>query len=1335
MCSSDLGKSGNAREFPDGFEFPSTYEQVFINKLGRISPIVKADVDQVILKNNNKEATGVSINSIVKNYSDITKFLTAKIYGYKEGNPFEVQDETNESIIQTSDYLSSVVPELTDSLETSIYYPVVLNKPKNLQYIAATKEAYDAYSQLQYSLMIIATYATYYAGLELVDDGSGNMVYTNVSLDEFIQAYKENPTIVDFTPDIKQVIKSYIEIVQGLDYLGVLPFSTQLETIYKYYNDLISFENPDSFLSGNYSGEGEPLGAFFNMEKKELSYYYNLGVALSATYIPMQTNLYDVNSLHMLEDTSFVEKFHYPFGFYRKALYIDTDMNAAINYYVTGKKGMQRVATLSDLLSPEKDIVLYIDDNFYNIKELADMQGYTYDRLANTEQAGEIGVTDESLGTILSDLWSDWTETNIENIAKTGSQTSYSKNVKKRVSEYGTGKNTGTDYVLSEKKIDQYLTGYTENDDKECYNEYTVLQPYAVISAIYRHSALFNALSIQTNNPSPVFVSSPNLAAVTGIKRTEYNTIYNYLMLKNLEGNIGIDYKTTLDLDSPLYMDIYGNILTESGLVVIPAASNASLQQAAKYNIYTAGFLSLYDNGYALPSDYNNSEIFMNTKGTSNNSSMFYIEEETKTWQVKNKTFNSSVYINFRDLPVADEDVLKILLQLTQQSISNKCIDFNKRIYIITEVLRGAPIENIDKDFEGITGNVAINKYGIYFAYKLEELCKQFLSNSNGNSLITLPNLAYMDGVESIIIFLYKILFAIMIVLLFVKLYIDVVQMKFGLKTMFKFITTLVLFVAIAFFVPALMNFSYYQANKLLLQDEASYIAILNLEKKNEGKEIGINEVTSPETNTILYLKIDDMTVPWYEILDKVLVSNAFETMEEIYKEAYSKNLMSGLPGIEIKGNSLYMDLNYLFDTTDIEYDNKNQALYNIVKEVPYTSFVLPYYVILDQLIDKVNEYNYKNGSCSYTTTIQNKGAVRTKGLIEAYFTSKYFMKESQDVLGFKNIYHLDTTLIESSAFTESNLEDMSYSLWYVERSEDTLRKYIDILDEKARAYIANNRELIGKVSDDTFLKAMALSLAVDYNNIFKIGSANNIEIYDIDTRDIMRLSIAPKSMVMASVSKSFARFIYDISGTIGVVTTSMLVVVYFISSMIKPICIILILSSMVASLIIRSLLITDENQAIEGFLISLALLCGVNVLYACCLKLTMWLPRTGSSIVVSILLQIVIQGTYTFLIGKFTWWILKDWKNMGLGGYKIEFYKMGNFATNKINITTSKLSMKRGYSEYSYNRSDQNSKRRTRGLTGRNFYDDMKRRDDRRYNHSRSNNRRKIKIRKNIRL
>lgn len=1328
-----LNKSGNSREFPDSFVMPELYEQISINKSGKISPTVKADVDQVIASNSDRELSNASINSIIKNYSDIVKYLTAKVYGYQEGNPFELPNESNEGMIKTSDYLNSIIPELTDSLESPIYYPIVLNQPSNLQYISGTQTSYNAYAQLQYSLMIVSTYAAYNAGLELVDDGSGNEIYINTSLDEFIKAYKENPTAVDFTPDINRLIKIYTEITKGLDYLGVKPFSKQLEAICVYYNDLISLENAESTLSNNYSGEGEPLGTFFNVERKELSYYYRLGVALSATYIPMQTNLYDVNSLYMLEDTSFVEQFHYPFGFYRKALYIDTDVNAAVNYYVTGKKGSQRIATLSDLLSPEKDIVLYIDDNFYNIKELADMQGYTYNKLANTEQAGEVSSTDESLGEVLSDLWSDWTETSIEYIAKTGSENSYSRNVKKRVSEYGTGKDTGTDYVLSEKKIDQYLTGYTDDAEKECYNEYIVLQPYAVVSAIYRHSALFNTLSVQTSNPSPVFVSSPNLAAVTGVGRAEYNTIYNYIMLKNLEGNMGIDYKTTLDLNSPLYMDIYGNILTESGFVVIPAASNASLQQASKYNIYTAGFLSLYDNGYALPATYNNSETFMYTKGTSDTNAMFYIDDETKTWQVKNKTFNSSVYINFRDLPVADSDVLSILLQLAQQSINNKSIDFSKRVYIITEVLRGAPIENINKDFEGITGNIGINEYGIYFAYKLDELCKQLLSNSNGNSLITLPNLAYMDGIESVIVFLYKIVFAIMIILLFVKLYMDVVQMKFGIKTMLKFVTTLVLFVIVSFFVPTLMNFSYYQTNKLLLQEEASYIAILNLEKRNEGKEIGINEVTSPETNTTLYLKIDDITVPWYEALGKVLVSSAFETMEEIYKEAYNENLMSGLPGIEIKGNSLYMDLNYLFDTTDIEYDNKNEILYSVVKETPYASFVFPYYVILDQLIARVNEYNHNNNSCSYTTTIQSKGAVRTKGLIQAYFTSKYFMEESQDVLGFKNIYQLDTTLVESSAFTESDIKDMNYSLWYVEKSRDTLIKYINMLDEKARVYIANNRDLISKVSDDTFLKAMALSLAVDYNNIFRIGSANSIEIYDIDTRDIMRMSIAPRTIVMSNVSKSFSRFIYDISGTMGIMVTAMLVVVYFVSSMIKPVCIIVILCSMVASLIVRKLLTSDDNQAVEGFFISLALLCGVNVLYACCLKLTMLLPKIGSSVVISVLLQILIQGVYSFLIATFTWWILKDWKNMGLNKYKSEFYRIGNFATNGVNVMTSRVYMRRNYP--SYNRINQNSKRKTRGLTGRNFYDAMRRRDDKRNSRNRNNNRRIIRARRNIRL
>ena len=64
-------------------------------------------------------------------------------------------------------------------------------------------------------------------------------------------------------------------------------------------------------------------------------------------------------------------------------------------------------------------------------------------------------------------------------------------------------------------------------------------------------------------------------------------------MIKNLKSALGIDYKTTLDLDSPVFLDVYGNICTESGLVIIPAASNATIQGMDKYNCYSAGFAYL----------------------------------------------------------------------------------------------------------------------------------------------------------------------------------------------------------------------------------------------------------------------------------------------------------------------------------------------------------------------------------------------------------------------------------------------------------------------------------------------------------------------------------------------------------------------------------------------------------------------------------------------------------------------------------------------------------------------------------------------------------------------
>ena len=73
----------------------------------------------------------------------------------------------------------------------------------------------------------------------------------------------------------------------------------------------------------------EPLGIFFNIGSKEMSDQWNKGFAVSSLYVPMETNLYDANSIKFLaDDTDWVSEFYYKYAFYRKALYINTESNA-----------------------------------------------------------------------------------------------------------------------------------------------------------------------------------------------------------------------------------------------------------------------------------------------------------------------------------------------------------------------------------------------------------------------------------------------------------------------------------------------------------------------------------------------------------------------------------------------------------------------------------------------------------------------------------------------------------------------------------------------------------------------------------------------------------------------------------------------------------------------------------------------------------------------------------------------------------------------------------------------------------------------------------------------
>ena len=165
--------------------------------------------------------------------------------------------------------------------------------------------------------------------------------------------------------------------------------------------------------------------------------------------------------------------------------------------------------------------------------------------------------------------------------------------------------------------------------------------------------------------------------------------------------------------------------------------SNATLCDGDNYNLATVGFVYLYSSGdYRIPEGYKNADEYI--------SPMLKLNEETHTYELGSKRVNN-VYINFNQLPISDMNALTTVKYITQMCLANNTyLPFAQHVYLITEVMRGAPIDCIDKDFEGI-GRVTVSKTGIYFAEKLEELAKILLSSTSGNSLIELPNLAFLD--------------------------------------------------------------------------------------------------------------------------------------------------------------------------------------------------------------------------------------------------------------------------------------------------------------------------------------------------------------------------------------------------------------------------------------------------------------------------------------------------------------------------------------------------------------------------------------------------------------
>ena len=1179
---------------------------------------------------------------------------------------------------------------------------------------------------------------------------------------------------------------------------------------------------------------GKPLGDWMDYEegKEKLSDYYLKGIAYSAAMIPMKTNVYSQDWLNFLDD-DFKKNFHNQWGYNRKALYFDSSSSSAQTYFVTGTANPNKVLTLKDFLNAKNDMVVFVDDNFYNADTLGfdkldfsgdiqvpaqpQTQPYTQPSVtqetfaappteetsaaqeettaaqeetttaasttaapttaastrtrtrtnttnpnlpanpvwqsnspysvipnattgrltttpalpplrsvprqsprpisksildlfmplevhaepeestaetvpetqAQTQPNVQVGVAPTEEWAYMADLISNNSNLSADSVLKNNDETNYSKifleklqNIQGAIQYFpqATLENPGNPdrAVLNSGQINYYLRASNAGSEV-----YTPLQGYAVVSSVYRDIDLYN-LANSSLKRYPVFIASEKAGKAKNSSDDAKASIFNYALMRNLKDSMAVEYTGNLDMNSPLYLDIYGNILTESGTVVVPAASNPTLMSSSDFfrGDWSAGLFSIYGNGYKIKAD---------DEGSFSNVLDATFQVVDGYWMPKSRILGNSYVIDMSRLSTASKDTLDVLYTQTYVDLhnsnetQNKYYSFKRYVNIILEVLRGAPIENIDKVKEGLDTSNRIDKAGIVAAAKLEQL-NDSLNIAGENTTISLPQISNISVFNVVSIIIFKAMMVALVAISIVTIYIDAVKSQMGLGTIAKIIGTGAIMMSVVLIVPALFDITYYQSNRALLQDEATYLSMLNLEKEESGVEIGMTEVREPHINTNLQIQLDDITVPWYIMFSNVMTADTGKTLDNIWQEhAQTQSFIFNNDDVVIKHNGVYMDVSQIYDSTSIDIDTtmtstttKRNLVQTAKNKTSTFSYYSPYYAILDALIRNVNTYNANpwepeenvtnvQGWYSYTTKVQRGGRVKSMGLIAPYFKSERFMSdENKDILGF---YHMYSNLYQTDVqqdpaldgLYDSNLQNIRASNWYPTgiANQDVIKR-IDWLTKQARDFVAKNENMLGKVSDETFLKAMALNLAIKHNQVFGNRYASSIDIANLSNDDLLRLSVAKKNDVMMTSTLTFPRFVYETGGTFAVVVAMILSVTMKVSSILKPAAVILTFALIFFSVFIIKICMRKKEATYLGYIVTILLLCLTNIAYSLMLKITLFLPTLFPP-AVCIIIQILLQVGYLFILGNVIYYAAKDWHDMAAFKYmqKVEALQM----------------------------------------------------------------------------
>ena len=1024
----------------------------------------------------------------------------------------------------------------------------------------------------------------------------------------------------------------------------------------------------------------KPLSRFFNEKENFISQELQAGIRQSASFIPLRTNVFAPNTYIDVDLPTF-QDFHEVWGFYRKAVFIDTGTHAATEYFNTNGMGALRVATLRDMLEHgNADIVLYSDHTFYNVHILAELQGKTYNRLDGQEGSQQSTVNP------LTWFWNSLKEIftlEVGELVKTGKYVRYSTALR-NITDYPNAHWEDSEGILPKiphtrdhavfgRDLIQEQLNWTDEETLI----YSPVQSFAVVSSIYRDKPLLKWINDYPPR-EPIFISSQFVVNEFSAGLREFNAYINHAIVRNLPAMRTLSFETNLDLDNPLFLDIYGNIITESGLVVIPAASNATLNR--HYNFLNAGFLTTYGKEFKIPGNVSR------PNGHNVNRFAYFTNREERTqqelefWEISALNLNNRV--DLVSLSFGDVETLAMLRnmwsrQFDQLGVTNVRSHeefFSVGLYIrqiLLEVMRGAPLEFIDRDLAGINPIRRLSVTGIVAAVRLEQFIMAIRNNEFSNFL-HIPNPAFIPGVEYVILYIYKLFVLVAVVMVMWQIALGALQGKPPFRMLAHITLTIVSLIALIYIIPLTFEVSYYWANRLLLQKECQRILMFNLERREQGIELGMISALPPANDSVLLLKLRDIHIPWHTLFRDIIFSDVGESLAHIYERHAMIDTATQGSEFQVKNDGIYIDAFKLIDASSINLNPVMHTLQQRSRNAASSSFFIPYYFFLDLIIQDVNVYNAHTGIYAYSTALFQGGRIKSLGLIENYFMSDMFLEQNlTDIFGLRTLYGMrqGRPLIHMQ---ESDIDNLYRSQWFNDNLESDLEilNRIELVENYALEWIIENRHLIGRVSDETFLRLYALSVSMYHNKVFQIGSAETFELYNLNPEDLIRVATASGRVVMESAPYNFARFVYSASGQAGVLASAFLLLIVEFGNSFRSLVSVLIMLLVFISLFVFKLILEREKQALQGYINTMMVLMMLNFSYALMVRLVMNLPLMYVTPFISLVIQAILHLVLICIYVAFVIWVVKNWRD--LGGK--EFQNFFDSVIHKVSVSGNSL-------------------------------------------------------------